>query len=128
MTIHDRRKAIQDTFTLHIVQAVHGTTKISTVMKAYRLLTRLGVEHDEIVAACPAFKEDIETQLKPADIEYPATVLAHWATGPVACCQAHAAGLQKLGSVMGASVPLTALTEPAECINCRNEAENPDND
>lgn len=54
--------------------------------------------------------------------EYPATRIVHWPTGPVPCCARHAAGLLKLGAFLGGHIVSTALTEPAECTNCVNEA------
>jgi hypothetical protein len=57
-----------------------------------------------------------------ADLKFPADVVAHWSTGPVPACHNHAAGLVGLGRFMGLHVAVTALTEPAECENCVNEA------
>lgn len=55
--------------------------------------------------------------------DYPAMVVAHWASGPVPCCEAHARGLVKLGGFMGLHVVVTApAPEGAECENCKNEA------
>lgn len=57
--------------------------------------------------------------------KYPAPFLAHWATGPVACCEKHANGLVKLGGFMGSHVAVTVNTdESLECSNCKDEAEN----
>lgn len=53
---------------------------------------------------------------------FPATCVAHWPTGPVACCDEHAREVVGLGRFMGTYVPVTVLTEPAECANCVNEA------
>lgn len=55
-------------------------------------------------------------------IKYTATCHAHWSSGPVPACDEHARGLVALGRFMGLHVPLTKLEEPAECINCVNEA------
>lgn len=57
-----------------------------------------------------------------SEIKHPATCTAHWATGPVNCCDEHASVLVKLGSFMGTHVAVTKLLEPAECSNCVNEA------
>ena len=53
---------------------------------------------------------------------HPATCEAHWSTGSVPCCDRHARKLVGLGRFMGLHVPLTQLTEPAQCTNCVNEA------
>ena len=55
--------------------------------------------------------------------EFPATKTVHWASGPVFCCDRHAAVLAHLGTVMGFSAAVThAVPDGAECINCKNEA------
>lgn len=58
-------------------------------------------------------------------IKFPATCDAHWASGPVPCCERHAKEIVTLGKFMGVHVPLTKLLEPAECTNCCNEASQP---
>ncbi len=56
------------------------------------------------------------------EIKYPATVIVHWATGPVPCCQNHANQLIGLGKFMGGHTVVTEGTDPdAECENCINE-------
>lgn len=55
------------------------------------------------------------------EVEYPATVLVHWPTGPVATCDEHGRQLIGLGQFLGTHVVATVLTEPAECVNCLNE-------
>ena len=56
------------------------------------------------------------------EIEYPATCMAHWSSGPVPACDEHAQQLVGLGQFMGLHVALTTLSEPAECENCKNES------
>lgn len=51
-----------------------------------------------------------------------AAMLVHWPTGPVACCDEHGAQLVALGDFLGTHIVATTLTEPAECVNCANEA------
>lgn len=54
--------------------------------------------------------------------KYPAPFLAHWATGPVACCEKHAKEIVGLGKFMGAVVPVSENhDESKECQNCINE-------
>lgn len=56
-------------------------------------------------------------------VKYPATVIAHWSTGPVPCCENHARGLVGLGRFMGLHVAVTGpAADDAECGNCVNEA------
>lgn len=50
-----------------------------------------------------------------------ATVLVHWPTGPVSCCEEHARQLIGLGNFLGSPVVATVLDEPGECVNCINE-------
>jgi hypothetical protein len=53
--------------------------------------------------------------------KYPATVVAHWATGPVPCCNIHANGLVNLGRFMGTHVAVTVNEDTdAQCENCIN--------
>lgn len=53
---------------------------------------------------------------------FPAPFLAHWATGPVACCEEHANQLVSLGQFMGAHVAITENPNfKDECLNCINE-------
>ncbi len=54
-----------------------------------------------------------------------ATCTAHWATGPVNCCEKHAKQIVTLGVVMGTHVAVTELEEKAECKNCENESDSP---
>ena len=54
-------------------------------------------------------------------IKFPATQVVHWATGPVNCCDTHAAQLIGLGNMLGSHVVATTLPAPAECTNCVNE-------
>ena len=58
--------------------------------------------------------------MKEREVEYPATCVAHWATGPVNTCDEHAKQLVALGRIMGCHVAVTQLEEPAECTNCAN--------
>lgn len=59
------------------------------------------------------------------ETEYPATkmVTVHWATGPVNCCEEHAAKLLALGDILGTYVAITDSPEGSECSNCMNELE-----
>jgi hypothetical protein len=53
---------------------------------------------------------------------FPATVTAHWSTGPVPCCEPHAMALRKLGAFLGLHVAVTmGAPEGAQCENCKNE-------
>lgn len=53
---------------------------------------------------------------------FPAPFVAHWASGPVDCCQSHANQLVGLGGIMGSHVSVTQNTNPdAQCTNCINE-------
>jgi len=54
---------------------------------------------------------------------YPATVLVHWPSGPVPACGRHGAALVNLGNYLGSHVVASPILEPAECANCRSEAE-----
>jgi hypothetical protein len=54
-------------------------------------------------------------------VAYPAVMLVHWPTGPVACCAVHGGQLLGLGRFLGSHVVATALPEPAACVNCANE-------
>ena len=58
------------------------------------------------------------------EITFPATHIAHWATGPVPCCEEHCRQIVGLGKFMGAHVAVTKPTEPANCTNCVNEQTN----
>lgn len=53
--------------------------------------------------------------------KYPATVLVHWPSGPVATCDEHGLQLVGLGNFLGSHIVATPLTVPAECVNCVNE-------
>lgn len=54
--------------------------------------------------------------------DFPATHIAHWSTGPVACCDRHLAKLQALGGIMGVHVGVENAPIGAQCKNCINEA------
>ena len=56
------------------------------------------------------------------EIKYRATMLVHWPTGPVPACDMHGQQLAGLADFLGSHVALTKLDEPAECVNCVNEA------
>lgn len=52
-----------------------------------------------------------------------ATVMVHWPGQSTAMCDTHAEQAQRIAMAMGMPLPSqTALTEPAECKNCTNEA------
>jgi len=55
-------------------------------------------------------------------VPFPAMYIAHWPSGPVACCEDHARGIQKLGSFMGTHVAITNAGPGAQCGNCLNES------
>jgi len=55
------------------------------------------------------------------EVKHPATVVVHWATGPVNCCEQHARELTALGGFLGRHTAVTAATEGAECSSCVNE-------
>jgi hypothetical protein len=56
------------------------------------------------------------------EIKYPAPFLAHWATGPVPCCEKHRYEIVRLGAFMGYVVAITENSdESLECTNCKNE-------
>ena len=54
-------------------------------------------------------------------IKYPATMVVHWSTGPVNCCDEHGQQLIGLGNFLGTHIVATKLEKPAECSNCINE-------
>ena len=56
---------------------------------------------------------------------YPATMVAHWVTGPVNCCERHVEQVVALGRVLGAHVVVTEAKPGAQCNNCKHEAELP---
>lgn len=54
---------------------------------------------------------------------YPATNTAHWPSGPVFCCDHHAAALVRIGAALGMVLAVThAVPEGAQCKKCENEA------
>lgn len=53
--------------------------------------------------------------------KYPATVVVHWPTGPVDCCERHAEELVALGNFLGVHTAVTKAEEGAECSNCVSE-------
>jgi hypothetical protein len=55
-------------------------------------------------------------------VEYPATLIVHTPSGPVASCESHAAKIKALMAFMGAHTNATPAPEGAECANCRNES------
>jgi len=57
-----------------------------------------------------------------AGVEYPAALIVHTPSGPVASCEAHAAKIKALMAFMGAHTNATPAPEGAECVNCRNES------
>jgi len=61
-----------------------------------------------------------------AEIKYPATHVAHWATGPVNCCEKHCQHIVGLGNFMGAHVAVTRAEPGATCTNCENESSDED--
>jgi len=57
------------------------------------------------------------------EIKYPATITMHWPTGPVDCCEDHAAKLVGLGAFLGSRIAQTKAEDDAQCSNCMCEAE-----
>ncbi len=57
-----------------------------------------------------------------SDSKYRATVIVHWPTGPVDCCEEHANKLMTLGQMLATHVVKSAAIEGAQCVNCINEA------
>lgn len=66
---------------------------------------------------------------KPAKTKksFPATLMVHWPTGPVPTCDNHAAGLLNIARLLGTHVTYNKLESPAECTNCKNEANSNEN-
>jgi len=61
--------------------------------------------------------------MKDTKVKFPAPYLAHWVTGPVACCEDHANKLVGLGKFMGSVIPVSEnLDDSLECENCINES------
>jgi hypothetical protein len=56
------------------------------------------------------------------ETKYPATKIAHWATGPCPCCDEHAQQIVDLGGMLGMHVAITKAEDGEECTNCINEA------
>ena len=52
---------------------------------------------------------------------YPAKVMVHWPSGPIAACGKHASGLKSMGEMLGSHIAITHLEKPAGCFNCKNE-------
>ena len=57
--------------------------------------------------------------------KYPATVVVHWATGPVNTCDKHGRALVGLGNMLGSHIAVTKLEDKAECSNCISESKDP---
>lgn len=56
-------------------------------------------------------------------VKYPAPYLAHWVTGPVACCEKHKNAIVGLGNFMVTHVAVTSNEDKSlECKNCINES------
>ena len=55
-------------------------------------------------------------------MEYPATRIVHWPTGPVYTCENHARQLVGMANFLGTHVGVEITTEEKECTNCVNEA------
>lgn len=56
-----------------------------------------------------------------SETKYPATLVVHWPTGPVDCCEEHGKKLVALGNMLGGHTAVTEAWEGAECSNCVNE-------
>lgn len=55
-------------------------------------------------------------------VKFPTPYLAHWVTGPTACCEKHMKQTVQLGKFMELHVAVTENPDPEiECINCINE-------
>lgn len=55
------------------------------------------------------------------EMDFPAAVIVHWPSGPVAACVAHAEKLVGMGKFLGYHVGVTPCTTLTECSNCVNE-------
>ncbi len=62
--------------------------------------------------------------IKSKKINFPATCVVNWPTGPVPCCDKHAHVLITLSTMLGHYVVKTTLNEAEECSNCVNGREN----
>lgn len=77
-----------------------------------------------IKAAQDYLKELDAAPMVAEDFKFPATRIVHCPSGPVACCDNHAAQVTGLMNFMGAHVAHTAAAPDDECTNCRNDHEN----
>lgn len=57
--------------------------------------------------------------------KYPATMIVHTPSGPVAACDIHAGKIANLMSFLGAHCAVALAAPGAECENCVNEAKSP---
>lgn len=60
--------------------------------------------------------------MKKKEEKYPATMIVHWPTGPVPCCDKHGRALVGLGNMLGSHIAITKVETPQECSNCKNES------
>lgn len=52
---------------------------------------------------------------------FPASIIAHWATGPVHCCLKHANYLKNISTALGYHTHLEPYSGDEQCQNCLNE-------
>lgn len=58
----------------------------------------------------------------PSATRYPATMVVHTPSGPVAACDIHAGKIATLTSFLGAHCAIDLAEPGAQCANCANEA------
>ena len=69
--------------------------------------------------------EEANSRLKDpelSELKFPARYICHWPSGSTQCCEAHATLLSNLALHMRLRAPIEIIKEPAECVNCLNEA------
>ncbi len=54
--------------------------------------------------------------------DYPATIVVHWPTGPINCCEHHANQLIALGAIVSYHIAKTKAEDDVQCTNCINES------
>lgn len=55
--------------------------------------------------------------------QFPAEFVAHWASGPVNCCEKHREQILGLGAFLGVHVAVTKAEPDATCSNCEKAAQ-----
>ncbi len=55
-------------------------------------------------------------------LQFPATKLVHWPSGPTYACDHHAEALQKIGSAIRIHIAVEDyILDDKQCANCSNE-------